>query len=656
MRIVFVDNLLFESTEGINRYTLQPHLGLISMIAVVEGAGHEGLLFDPKVEVAKGDLKLDESLYWRIAKGVLSLEPEVVGFTSLGCNFICTLKVAQYIREWQPELPILLGGPHATVLDRAIMSRFRQFDVIVRNEAELKILPVLEALASRSFFGIPGITFRMGGQVWSTPGDPVISDLDSIPIPAYYRYPIRELGLKSIRVDAGRGCPFECTFCSTASFFGRKYRLKSANRLVQELDQLHATYGVSDFSLTHDLFTVNRHKVMEFCEAVQNRGYTWKCSARMDCVNEDLLERMSASGCRSIYYGIEAGSARMQKISKKHLNLSLFDPILNATQRLGMSATVSFITGYPEELEVDQNATLDMIGDCFGRDSAALNVQLHLLTPEPGTELLTENRDRIRYDGHISDFNFPSLESDDGAVIERNPEVFINHHYFPAVLSRRRHIFVTSIYQTLYSLGFPLLRYMLKFYRGKLSVLVDAMRRWVEHGNWNGPCDGALIVEFLSARHGEAHHLTGLVRYMSLASKLRSLTFDNSVICESNVQSSGTDVYQLSSWTRIARRVPDCPRILEHLIQRRNEAPPASLLRQRFDFLLQMERAEKEVVTNFALTAPSVAVLEYFVHPRTRKEYESDFSKVTGYPAAPLAFIDALIDRGVLKPLASRVN
>jgi len=321
-----------------------------------------------------------------------------------------------------------------------------------------------------------------------------------------------------------------------------------------------------------------------------------------------------------------------------------------------MSATVSFITGYPEESEIDQKATLDMIGDCFERDSAPLNVQLHLLTPEPGTELLEDNRHHIRYDGHISDFNFPSLESDDGDVIEQNPEVFINHHYFPAALSRQRHIFVTTIYQSLYSFGFPLLRYMLKFYRGRLSVLVETMHRWVEDGNWDGPYDGALIAQFFSARHGEAHHLTGLVRYMSLASKLRSLTFENSLVCESNGESSGADAYQLSSWTRIARRVPDCPRILEHLIQRRDEALPASLLRRRFDFLLQMERPTKEVVTNFALTAPSVALLEYFVRPHTRKEYESNFSKATGYPAAPVSFVDVLVDRGVLKSVAPRVN
>src|SRR5580704_13086639 len=122
MRIVFVDNLLFESTEGVYRYALQPHLGLISMIAVVEGAGHEGLLFDPKLPVARGEFKLDETLYRRIATAILELSPDVVGFTSLGCNFICTLKVAQYIREWKSGIPILLGGPHASVLDAPILN------------------------------------------------------------------------------------------------------------------------------------------------------------------------------------------------------------------------------------------------------------------------------------------------------------------------------------------------------------------------------------------------------------------------------------------------------------------------------------------------------------------------------------------------------
>ena len=394
MRVVFTDNLLFEDAEGINRYVLQPHLGLISLISMLEQRGHSGVLLNPKIPVAQGRWALDDQLYQRIASWILAKDPDVVGMTSLGCNFICTVKVAGHLKRICPELPIILGGPHASVLSKTIMGRFPDFDAIVRNEAERTIVPLVEELRSRNLWKIPGITFRIGNTIWENPGEPIIQDLDEIPIPAYHAYPIEELQLKSIRVDAGRGCPFQCTFCSTAAFFGRKYRLKSASRLVRELDFLNEKYGVFDFALSHDLFTVNRHKVLEFCNAVEGRGYTWKCSARMDCVDAELLERMAAAGCRSIYYGIEAGSARMQKIAKKHLDLGIFDPTLDVTQKLGMSATVSFITGYPEETREDQVATLDLMASCFlpARRRSPLNVQLHLLTPEPGTELLNCTR------------------------------------------------------------------------------------------------------------------------------------------------------------------------------------------------------------------------------------------------------------------------
>ena len=574
MRVVLLDNLLFEDAEGIRRYVLQPHLGLISLIAVLEAAGHEALLFDPKVEIMQERLHLNSDLYREIARAVLRMQPDAVGFTSLGCNFICTAKTAAYLKEAEPDLPILLGGPHATVLDRIILQTFSQFDVIVRNEAEDTILSVIEALPKRAFRDLPGISFLADDAVQSNAGEPLIAEIDALPIPAYHQYPVRELGLTSLRVEAGRGCPFQCTFCSTASFFGRRYRVKSAARLRDELDFLHRTYGISDFALTHDLFTVNRRKVLEFCEAVEGRGYTWKCSARQDCVDKELLERMQAAGCRSIYYGIESGSARMQAISKKRLDLNLFDPILDATQELGMAATVSFITGYPEEQKADQAATLDLIGHCFEKDTAPLNVQLHLLTPEPGTALLHQYLDSIAYDGHISDFNFPTLESDDANVIAANPGIFINHHFFPSVLARDRHIFVTTSYQYLYGLGFPLLRYILRRFDGRLSNLVDSMDAWRIRGRLAAACDQGTIAAYCADAFGATHHITGLVRYMLTAAELRRRTING----DAKPSSDGNEHcgnYILSKRAAVLLRVPDCQRILQQLMERK-ELPRSS--------------------------------------------------------------------------------
>src|SRR6266699_6760424 len=132
MRILFVDNLLLESKNGAYVFDLQPHLGLISLVAVAEGADHKALLYDPKLAIFRGELPLDKSLYREMAKAILRQVPDVVGFTTLGCNFICTLKVASYLKSMNPELPILLGGPHASILDQQIMQRFPQFDVVVR--------------------------------------------------------------------------------------------------------------------------------------------------------------------------------------------------------------------------------------------------------------------------------------------------------------------------------------------------------------------------------------------------------------------------------------------------------------------------------------------------------------------------------------------
>ena len=136
MRVLFVDNILVEGNDRVKEFELQPHLGLISLIAVAEQAGHEGVLYDPKLGLVKGELVFDKSLYQGIARAVLDRSPDVVGLTTLGCNFICTIKIASYIKQMSPGTPVILGGPHASILHREIVRKFPQFDLVVRGEAE----------------------------------------------------------------------------------------------------------------------------------------------------------------------------------------------------------------------------------------------------------------------------------------------------------------------------------------------------------------------------------------------------------------------------------------------------------------------------------------------------------------------------------------
>jgi radical SAM superfamily enzyme YgiQ (UPF0313 family) len=516
MRITFVDNLLVYQQAGKTTFDLQPHLGLISLIAVLENEGHDCTLFDPKLQLHRKQLPFDDRLYSEMARAILRDEPDVIGFTSLGCNFICTAQVASLIRKWKPKIPIILGGPHATILDCKILERFDAFDVIVRNEGEEIITPLINALASDHDPEINGITFRRENEIVRMPPGANIENLDLLPFPAYDAYPIKELGLKSIRIEAGRGCPFNCTFCSTASFFGRSYRIKSPAKLRSDLLKMSTEYGINDFALTHDLFTVNKRMVGAFCDQVSQDRVSWTCSARMDCVDKELLQKMKYAGCRSIYYGVETGSARMQSITKKRLDVELFGPILEHTHAVGIHAITSFITGYPEETEEDQRCTLNLIGQAFKYDEKEVQVQLHLLTPEPGTQLMDAYEHAIDFDGYVTDFNFPTLGDDDELIMTSNPEVFMNHHFFPSSVQRDRNIWVVELVAHLRKIGHKLLDWIIdEEYSGRFSELVDDFLR-SNPKRITGRIEIEEVTQFFAKRLANCPLLADVVKYLLL--------------------------------------------------------------------------------------------------------------------------------------------
>lgn len=519
MRLTLVDNVLLE--QGATGFTVetQPHLGLISLIAVLRAAGHDATLYDPKLDLVRGATSLGPGFYRDTAERIVATNPDVVGFTSLGCNFVCTAKIAGYVRQMRPAVPILLGGPHASIVDREILERFAQFDVLVRNEAEGTIAEVVAAVAgSRAIDGIPGVTYRKHGAPERSEGATALMDVDQLPFGAYDAYPIAELGLQTLRVDAGRGCPFACTFCSTASYFGRRYRVKSAARLVDELDRLAATYGITHFGLTHDLFTVDKRKIREFCAVLAPRRYTWSCSARMDCVDDALLNDMRDAGCTDIYYGVETGSARLQPIVGKHLDLDLYRPRIETSLRLGIDTTVSFITGYPNETFEDQNATLNLAGSTIRDFPDHLSVQVHLLTPEPGTALHATYGDVLAYDGHISDFNFPTLEPDDAAIMSDDKAVFVCHQYYDAGLDRRNNIAVADGYRALYGLGHEFLTAMHTAYGGTFDAMVRDFGHFFRQRS-SDPMEA--VAAFLEERFGADDPLADILTYRAAVARLQ---------------------------------------------------------------------------------------------------------------------------------------
>jgi hypothetical protein len=185
MNLLLVDNLIVPEQGSLATMDVHPHLGLLALATAAQAHGHRASIYDPKRLIRSGRLPYDETLYERVAQDLLACSPEAVGFTTLGCSFLFASNVAALLKRREPDLPILLGGPHATMLHQPILERFPQFDLVARHECD-EILPtLLDALPFKRFEHIPGLSWRDGSRLRQTEGRPKVEDLDTLPLLDY---------------------------------------------------------------------------------------------------------------------------------------------------------------------------------------------------------------------------------------------------------------------------------------------------------------------------------------------------------------------------------------------------------------------------------------------------------------------------------------
>ncbi|HMG02552.1 MAG TPA: radical SAM protein, partial [Edaphobacter sp.] len=341
-----------------------PQLGILSVAAVLERCGDIPHLIDANtayMEYANipGALHADTFAEY-LAEIAVRSNADLYGFSSICSTYPLTVRVARAVKNLRPHAMILFGGPQASVVDEATLAAFPWIDFILRGEVE-QSLPCLfqELHRDYDFSQVRGLTYRDGTAVRRNPNAPVIEDLDALPPPAYHlsKYLTKATAAS---IELGRGCPFSCTFCSTNDFFRRNFRLRSPARVLKEMREIAEVYGIRHFDLVHDMFTVDRKRVVAFCGAMlaSDEGFTWDCSARTDCVDRELLELMARSGCRSIFFGVETGSQKMQRVIDKDLDLDIAKEMLNIAEQLGVKTTVALITGFPEEDWEDVRETL----------------------------------------------------------------------------------------------------------------------------------------------------------------------------------------------------------------------------------------------------------------------------------------------------------
>jgi radical SAM superfamily enzyme YgiQ (UPF0313 family) len=225
-------------------------------------------------------------------------------------------------------------------------------------------------------------------------------------------------------VDVGRGCPFGCTYCSTKTFWGRKYRLKSPERIIQEIKEIHDRFGFTRFNFEHDMFTLNRAKVIKICGMLKEIGFPiiWRCSARIDCLDAELVDIMIDAGMESLFMGIETGSPRMQKLVQKNLKLEDVPEKLAYICSKGIVVTTSFIFGFPNETEEDLAQTIKLMTELSKLPN--ITVHPHLCAFFAGTELTEQYFKNVDKSSKMSDVTGEVAVRECEDIITAHPNLF----------------------------------------------------------------------------------------------------------------------------------------------------------------------------------------------------------------------------------------
>ena len=390
------------------------------------------------------ELKLNDNTSENVkicAEYIVNKKPKVVGFYTICHSFVFSVQLAKYVKELDKSITIVYGGPHATLTASDCMSSLDFVDVICLGESELSIMPLMEALINgRDMALVPGIVYKSHGEIITNPRAELIGNEELGKYTVFDYSPYSFKPEDTVSLEGGRGCPFGCTFCSTNSFWGNKFRIKPIDVLIDEMKKFNQLYGVKRFSIVHDLFTANRKYIAEFCHRLidEKLDFEWGCSSRVDVLDKELLDLMKESKCIGIFLGIETGSNRMQKIVNKNLKLDNALEIIRHIKKIGISQTVSFIYCYPDETIEDFLDTLKMIESIYYIDIR--NIQLHRFMVLPSTDETIKVRGRLYFEKtsiELSLFNDRLFDDECIKWIEEYPDIFVQYYTFDSTVKSK---------------------------------------------------------------------------------------------------------------------------------------------------------------------------------------------------------------------------
>ena len=304
----------------------------------------------------------------KFAQALADTDPDIVGITVIMDQFSATGHlVAEMTKTIDPKIQVVIGGVYAT-MNPGHAIQDENVDYVVIGEGEYVIRELIEHMENGNPIPSKGVCYRRGGEIINTGKAEIINDLDALPLPAYHLIPFEEYSKRISRttsVDAprvlpyarlytSRGCPFNCVFCQVEAISGKKFRARSADCVLDEIEWLSKSYGVKSLIFSDDNFFLDRQRVVEILNGLNYRKLTMPWLSEDTAVfllDRELLELMRETGCEYVGIAMETGTERILKeiIKGKPIDFNHAKEMVRIARDLGIYAAANFIIGFPTE-------------------------------------------------------------------------------------------------------------------------------------------------------------------------------------------------------------------------------------------------------------------------------------------------------------------
>lgn len=351
-----------------------PPLGLALIAAALEEDGHNVSVLDTVVEAPNKIVNFKNNIE-KIGLSdddILSKIPSNVNVIGLSCmftdNWLHTKHLIDKIGKAFSKVKIICGGEHFTALPQKCLEETECLTAGVIGEGDNVVKNLVYHFEHNiNLKACAGIAYKEKKQIFVNKKNPRLKDINTTKPPAWHLFPLKKYELHNfsygvnqgltLPILATRGCPYECTFCSSPNMWGRQYNMRSTDYVINEIEFLHEKYNVKHFDFYDLTAILKRDWIIEFCEKLiaKNLNITWQIPAgtRAEVINLKVAKLLFQSGCEKITYAPESGSKRVLKDIKKRVKIKAMLQSIKDSHKAGINVKLNMIIGFPKETHLD---------------------------------------------------------------------------------------------------------------------------------------------------------------------------------------------------------------------------------------------------------------------------------------------------------------